>query len=313
MRVSDEFPEMVRVFIVEDSPIERFRLSEMLKQAGFAVIGAVESAEEAHEQVIAGSNTEPPFDLMLVDLRLPAMDGVDFCRIVKADPRYQFIPLIIVTADESTAQLQRAFDAGVVDFVRKPVNRVELSARIKAATKSWWMEKQLRHMAHYDSLTGLVNRPLLMDRLEQAIRSAARCKSTVELIFVDLDRFKSLNDTLGHKAGDLALQETAQRLRGLVRESDTVARLGGDEFVILLSGSPHNDQGSSRLNEMINDAFGEPFNLNGESWQLGVSIGVARYPDMGTTAQELLLIADRSMYVQKRCHHKQVTRSADAG
>jgi diguanylate cyclase (GGDEF)-like protein len=233
--------------------------------------------------------------------------------MVKADPRYQFIPLIIVTGDESTIQLQRAYDAGVVDFVRKPVNRVELFARINAAAKSWWMETQLRQLAHYDSLTGLVNRSLLMDRLEQAIRSAARCKSTVELIFVDLDRFKPLNDTLGHKAGDLALQETAQRLRGLVRESDTVARLGGDEFVILLSGSQHNDQGSSRLNEMINDAFDEPFNLNGESWQLGASTGVARYPDMGTTAQELLLIADRSMYVQKRCHHEQMTRSADAG
>ena len=125
---------------------------------------------------------------MLVDLRLPTMDGVDFRRIVKAYPRYQFIPLIIVTAEESIAQLQRALDAGVVDFVKKPVNRVELSARIKAAAKSWWMEKQLRYLAHYDSLTGLVNRSLLMDRLDQAIRSAARCKSSVELIFVDLDR-----------------------------------------------------------------------------------------------------------------------------
>lgn len=228
MRISDEFPEMLRIFIVEDSSIERCRLSEMLKIAGFAVVDAVGSAEEAHRRVIASRNPDPAFDLMLVDLQLPAMDGVDFCRIVKADPRYQFTPLIIVTGDGRIAQLQRAYDAGVVDFVRKPVNRVELSARVKSAAKSWWLETQLRHLAHYDSLTGLVNRFLLMDRLEQAIRSAARCKSTFELIFVDLDRFKPLNDTLGHKSGDLALQETARRLSRLVRDSDTVARLGGD-------------------------------------------------------------------------------------
>jgi len=181
--------------------------------------------------------------------------------------------------------------------------RHTLLARIKSAAKSWWMEKQLRRLAHHDSLTGLVNRALLMDRLQQAIRSAQRNNRAVELIFFDLDNFKLLNDTLGHEAGDLALQQTAQRLKRLVRDADTVARLGGDEFVILLSYAQRDGGGADRLSKKIEEAFDDPFDLNGEHWQLGASIGIARYPEMATTVRELLLAADRSMYSQK-CHHK---------
>jgi len=129
MPANDQSPDPLRILIVEDSLAERFRLSEILKREGFEITGEIGSAEEAQEQLIANSTEEPLLDLVLVDLRLPGMDGIELCRMFKRDPRYQHVPLIMVTGEESTAQLERAYDAGVVDFIKKPFNRIESGRR----------------------------------------------------------------------------------------------------------------------------------------------------------------------------------------
>ncbi|TVQ71565.1 MAG: diguanylate cyclase, partial [Chromatiaceae bacterium] len=159
-------------------------------------------------------------------------------------------------------------------------------------------QQQMEFMAHYDSLTGLANRVLLKDRLKQALRRAERKKATVTLLFLDLDRFKTINDTLGHNLGDLLLQTVAQRMKDTVRASDTLSRLGGDEFVLLLEDGA-NAQEISRLCQKLLSVLETPMLLEGHELVITASIGLATYPDDGEDADALLKNADLAMYAAK--------------
>ena len=159
-------------------------------------------------------------------------------------------------------------------------------------------EERIRHLAHHDPLTGLPNRLLLQDRVEHALGRARRAKSSVAVMLVDLDDFKRVNDTLGHLSGDELIRMVAERLRGLVRESDTVARLGGDEFAIVQTDL-RAAAGAAVLAEKIIAAVREPFDLNGRRASVGASIGIALFPQDGHTLEPLLKHADLALYRAK--------------
>ena len=154
---------------------------------------------------------------------------------------------------------------------------------------------ELEQLARHDPLTGLPNRRLLHERLEQAIALSRRGSTGIALLFVDLDDFKLINDSLGHDAGDTVLITVAQRLLEKIRVTDTVARLGGDEFVVLLAGTTHRDAVSVIAASLI-ESIGEDIPLDGQILNVNASIGISRYPDNGFTASELLSSADRAMY-----------------
>ncbi|HFQ92025.1 MAG TPA: diguanylate cyclase, partial [Chromatiales bacterium] len=158
----------------------------------------------------------------------------------------------------------------------------------------------LEHQALHDDLTGLPNRVLLADRVEHAILSARRNQSSLALLLTDLDHFKEINDTLGHHYGDLILKQVAQRMQKLVRSSDTVARLGGDEFAILLPTADREQ--ARRIVEKMIKAIEQPFELQGKTYILGSSTGIALYPEHGEDGSILLQRADVAMYLAKREH-----------
>lgn len=158
---------------------------------------------------------------------------------------------------------------------------------------------ELEHLAQHDTLTGLPNRALFNDRMELALASARRDKARLALLFIDLDRFKPINDTLGHAAGDLILRGISDRIRAHVRQSDTAARIGGDEFVVLLRNVHHPDDAHSVANK-IREAAALPFIFDGQPpITLSVSIGIALYPDNGTDLLSLAKHADKAMYSEK--------------
>lgn len=159
-------------------------------------------------------------------------------------------------------------------------------------------EEQIRYQANYDALTGLPNRTLLRDRLEQSLAAAHREEREIALLFVDLDRFKLVNDSLGHVAGDALLQQVAERMLALLRKSDTLARFGGDEFVVLL---PEVVAGSGvvRVAEEIIAELTRPIQLAGRDCFIGASVGIALYPSDGSDADALLRHADMAMYRAK--------------
>lgn len=165
-------------------------------------------------------------------------------------------------------------------------------------------EEQIHYQAYYDALTGLPNRALLVDRLEHDLHLAKRNNQIGSLLFIDLDRFKRVNDTMGHEVGDHLLTQVADRLSGLIRASDTLSRFGGDEFVILLSDIPE-AQHAAVVAEKIVEAMQQPFNLNGKDLVTGASIGIAMAPADADQATELLRLSDLAMYKAKESGRNQ--------
>ena len=174
----------------------------------------------------------------------------------------------------------------------------DFADRLAVAISAVQREKKLYHQAHFDSLTGLPNRQLLKDRLEQFLRHAVRKGAMGALMFVDLDNFKQINDTGGHSLGDEILQRTAERLRICVSEEDTVARQGGDEFIVVLSeiDSPLR---ASRVAEKIITMLSSPFRLDDRRYFLGASVGIVIFPNDGADIETLLRNADIAMYRAK--------------
>ena len=160
-------------------------------------------------------------------------------------------------------------------------------------------DEHIRHLAQHDALTNLPNRALLTDRLQQAIACARRDKQNVGLMFIDLDRFKPINDTLGHVVGDWLLQQVAVRMSGCIRDSDTVARVGGDEFVVLLRVID-NVEDAVMVAEKIRSALIQPFNLAQQSLFISCSIGIALYPEHAKDEKEMMDYADIAMYQAKQ-------------
>jgi diguanylate cyclase (GGDEF)-like protein/PAS domain S-box-containing protein len=165
------------------------------------------------------------------------------------------------------------------------------------------MEEQIRRMAHFDSLTNLPNRILLMDRLEQALAISQRNHSKTSVIFMDLDHFKVINDSLGHHVGDMLLQQVAERIRGALREVDTVSRLGGDEFVMVLPELRHTEDATTIAQKLLH-TLDDDFFISGEKLRISPSLGISIYPDHADDASTLIRIADKAMY-----HAKQAGRN----
>jgi diguanylate cyclase (GGDEF)-like protein len=183
-------------------------------------------------------------------------------------------------------------DREIEVFMRSTANQMAQYLNRKQA------ETALRYSANHDALTGLAGRPLLQERLTHAIQRATRQQTKVAVMFMDLDRFKHINDSLGHSAGDVLLRGFAERLQKGVRESDTVARFGGDEFVVVLEGLNHPDDVVTPLTKLRNQ-FSLPFDVNGRELRATASIGISVFPDDGQDSEALLANADAAMYRAK--------------
>ena len=219
--------------------------------------------------------------------------GIPLCSLQESDPAVQGV---LVLESYCTQERYTDKDIELLQFV---------STQVAAAIERKQMHARLERMAQYDTLTQLPNRQLFLDRLQTALRRAQRDQSQLALLFLDLDRFKEINDTLGHAAGDQLLQQVAQRLLECVRGSDTVARLGGDEFVLLLESCQGLDNAMMIAHKVL-EAFDPAFLLGERTVSVQPSIGVALHPDHGAEEHHLLNLADEAMYHSKKSGGNQV-------
>ena len=187
-----------------------------------------------------------------------------------------------------------------------------VSTQVATAIERKQLHARLKHMAQYDSLTGLPNRGLLYDRLKMALARTRREQGHMSVLYLDLNNFKQVNDSLGHAAGDELLQEVAHRLKQCVRDLDTVARMGGDEFVVLLENIRLSEQ-ASNMAKKIRSAISQPIKIEGCSLCVLPSIGIALYPEHGDEAQQLLRHADEAMYLEKKNSDNHVAKGSDNG
>ncbi len=202
---------------------------------------------------------------------------------------------------EIRAFLQRAAQGSYDEiYTNSPIKELkELAQELNSLHKDMYSKtKKLKHQATHDMLTGLPNRALCLDRINQAMALSQRKRQTFSLMLLDLDQFKEINDTLGHKAGDLLLEVTASRLMRIVRKSDSVARLGGDEFAILLPSADASQ--TAIVAQKALKSIQKPFHFEDHTLHIHASIGAAIYPDHGRTVGDLLHNADVAMYHAKR-------------
>lgn len=326
-----------RILVVDDSKVIRTAIRERLESDNIEVVEAA-NGKQAMESVY---NQLP--DLLLLDVVMPGIDGISVLKILRNTYTKQQLPIIPVTSRDSSDEIVQALDFGANDYITKPIDFDILWARLsnqlmqkqaaeylryaqasleqqitlrtaelnssnqklkRVIQERILAEDRLQRQANYDELTGLPNRSLAKDRLEQTIEKAKRQALNPCVAFLDLDNFKHVNDTLGHAAGDELLQQAARRLSACARKSDTVARLGGDEFLLILEGSNNGSTQPSELGvqlvgERIIESFSRSFIVDGHEVNVTPSLGFAIFPKDGEDGSSLMRHADAAMYRSK--------------
>ncbi|HET7272893.1 MAG TPA: EAL domain-containing protein [Rubrobacter sp.] len=282
----------VRVLLVEDNPGDARLVEILLSETGQGFdVKHVGTLGEALDEL-----DRPPFEVVLLDLSLPDSAGLDTVeRMRRAAPQ---LPLVVLSGRDDEEVALQALQSGAEDYLVKGQESGDLISRsIRYSIERKNAEDKLARLAQYDPLTNLANRALFHDRLEHALARAERREGMLALLFLDLDRFKAVNDTLGHVGGDALLKQVGDRISARIRESDTVARLGGDEFAIIIEDVVE-ARDAARVAEDLVKILSEPFIVNGHEIPMGVSIGIAVSPP--SKDNRLLKDADAAMYRAKR-------------
>ncbi|MBW4535914.1 MAG: EAL domain-containing protein [Pleurocapsa minor HA4230-MV1] len=315
----------ISILVVDDLADNLQILANTLSKQGYQVRCAKNGST-----ALRGASTILP-DLILLDIKMPDIDGYEVCQQLKANKETCDIPVIFLSALDDVLDKVKAFEVGGVDYISKPFQVKEVLVRVKnqialqlakaeitklnqdlerrvhqrtigletAMQKLEQAQQQLIHDALHDSLTGLPNRTLLIERIQYTIAHAKRNPDyKYGVLFIDLDRFKVINDSLGHSIGDELLIAVSNLLQECVRENDLVARLGGDEFVILLDGIK-SIQDATSIGERIQQKMRSPFDLQGQNIFTSASIGIVFGSTEYHNPADLMRDADIAMYRAK--------------
>lgn len=278
------------VLAVCDDPASREALLALLAPLGLRVT-ALSEPHQLWEQL---EEIDP--DLLVLDLDMPGLDGIDLCRAVRADVHFGQLPVLFLTAAADARTVQRIFEAGADDYVNKPIVGEELVVRIRNRLDRVRLHREL---AERDGLTGASSRRKSTAALEDLIALARRFEQPLSLALIDLDRFKALNDRLGHAAGDDALRRIGEMLAEAFRGEDVIGRWGGEEFVLGMYGMARDD-GIQRVAELLESFRGESFSgRDGRVARISFSAGVAEFPRDGQSLDELYRAADTALYQAK--------------
>ncbi|MEM8843908.1 MAG: EAL domain-containing protein [Pseudomonadota bacterium] len=284
--------ELQSILIADDDRSMRLALMNVLDSDGYELHEVSNGAEAYHYC----KKTLP--DLVLLDAMMPEMDGFDACQKIRELKNAKHTPILIVTALDDDDSVERAFRVGATDYLPKPVHFAVLRQRISRLLHAARVEKHVRHLAYTDPLTGLPNRTTLTTHLEGLLAKVREEHEMLAMLFLDLDRFKLVNDTLGHSVGDLLLKAVADRLQRCIRGGDMVARLGGDEFTVIIDRAKSKES-VARIAQSICDNLNQPFSFAGQEIFVSTSIGVSLYPQDGKDIGELMKHADTAMFHAK--------------
>lgn len=310
--------DRARILIVDDNQDSLEILRVRLESWGYRAQTA-RDGEEALAQVEAS----PP-DLILLDIMMPRVDGIEVARRIKTNEALPFIPIIMETALDTTEAKVEGLDAGADDYITKPIDFDELKARINSMLRIKRLQdeledrerelldvnEQLLRLAQTDALTGLDNRRHLEYRLHEMFAHARRFNEPIACVMCDLDRFKTVNDTYGHQAGDEVLRQFAQILKHEARSVDRVGRFGGEEFMLILPGAGIDAAGlfAERVRKQVES---HTFSVNGgeTSIRRTASFGVSTWPHPRIGATDVLVrAADEALYVAKETGRDRVVR-----
>jgi diguanylate cyclase (GGDEF)-like protein len=315
----------VDILIVDDKPENLHVLSTLLTEQGYCVRGVVSGS-----MALRAVQSAPPH-LILLDIMMPDMDGYAVCNQLKADPKTASIPIIFISALDEVFDKVQAFQNGGVDYITKPFQWEEVLARIKThlslfaahtalstlnselelrvikrtaqlqaeTAQRYEVQQELLHLALHDPLTGLPNRTCFSDFLTEVLAQAHQQPHyRFAVFYLDCDRFKMVNDSLGHALGDQLLIAVAERLQGCLQSREKLARLGGDEFAILLENIP-DASAAIQLAEQVNAALGDLYIINQQEIFMNACIGIVMGDGRYEQPEHLLRDADTAMYQAK--------------
>ncbi len=280
------------ILVVDDDQSSRIVMRGILEKNGYKIT-EVNSGIDA----LKFCQNEVP-DLILMDALMPVMDGFTTCEKIMSLDCDTYPTILMITALQDEGTLERAFAAGATDFILKPINMTVLQQRVSRALHTGHIDRHIHHLSYYDNLTALPNRTFFIERSKNLLNTAEQHHTKVAVIFLDLDRFKLVNDSQGHESGDLLLKAFSKRLESCVRSADLVARLGGDEFTVVLNNIK-TPEAASKVAEKIQHALREPFTFTNQQIYISSSIGISFYPDNGTSINELMKQADTAMFQAK--------------
>ena len=300
-----------KILVVEDRSLSATELSTCLSQDHEVAV----EADARRALKLAIKNT---FELVLISLDLQAFDSLRLCAKLRSSDHTRMLPILVMVESETDARLMRALDLGVNDYLLRPVERNELKARVRTQLLRKRYADHLRdntklmlEMATMDGLTHLTNRRRFEEQFAHLVEQSLQAGKSVSMLLIDIDHFKSVNDTYGHPAGDKVLVEFGRRLRGAVRDIDLAARFGGEEFVVAM---PETDratgfQVAERLREILST---DPFRIDesADPISVTVSVGVAALVGPTGSATDLLARADAALYRAKRHGRNRVVEAA---
>ena len=298
----------MKILIAEDDPISRRLLEAFLRKWGYAVV-AVAKGDDAWALLEAA---DPP-RLAILDWMMPGIEGVEICRRVRARTERPYTFMILLTARGRKQSLLDGLKAGADDYLSKPFDAEELRARLQVGERIIKMQDELiagrdelHFQATHDALTGVASRRASLEVLVRELARGSREKKPVGIVLADIDHFKEINDKYGHVAGDIVLQEVAQRMSRCTRAYDCVGRYGGEEFLIIFPSST--DDGVLRLAERMRQSMqGAPVQTPEGEIAITVSFGVTSIHSTGQhDVNDLLRIVDAALYRAKNAGRNRV-------
>ena len=291
----------MKILIAEDDLTSRLILENMLTKWGFEVVSATNGTD-----AWAKLQEEDPPRLLILDWMMPGIEGIEICRRLrensKSEDQYTYVTLL--TAKESKENIVTGMEAGADDYITKPFDMHELRVRVRAGERIVQLQsellkakKELEIQSRTDPLTGVLNRRAILSQIGSELSRAKRQNSQISISILDLDHFKSINDTFGHLAGDAVLREGMHRVKLAVREYDSVGRFGGEEFIVVLPGANTTDAFSvaERIRIRINEKAAD---VDGTIISFTVSQGLATC-NGDATMDEMIALADEALYRAK--------------
>jgi two-component system, cell cycle response regulator len=302
-----------RVLAAEDNPVFQTMLRSMLLKWNFDPVIADNGLE-----ALTMLQAEDSPQLVILDWMMPGLDGIEVCRRIRTEGREPYRYILLLTARTEAHDLVEGMEAGADDYLTKPFNSHELRVRLRAGQRILELQEQLlqarealRAQATHDGLTGILNRTAVLETLDRELERSFRERHPVSLLIADLDRFKSINDTYGHLAGDYVLREAARRMTAALRSYDTVGRYGGEEFLIILAGSD-SETARSQAERIRLSLAKEPFVIGNERVSVTCSVGFSTHRGGSRSrADDLVKRADLALYESKNAGRNRVQFRAE--
>jgi two-component system cell cycle response regulator len=289
----------LKILVADDSRTNLALISDSLKKLGHEVLPA-KSGEEA---IKIFANTRP--DLVLLDVVMDGIDGFECAKKIRQISADDWIPIIFISASVDDESISKGINAGGDDYLTKPFSHMTLAAKIKAMQRISDMRQKLYEttqvlhtLSTTDSLTGAFNRFQFDSIIQEKLSYAKAFDTMFAILFLDLDHFKNINDTLGHQAGDQLLKNVVTRLKAVLSGNDFIARMGGDEFAIILDRIDSEDVAHDTAKKII-ASLSDSHDLYGTNVVVGCSIGMCIFPKDGDSHEKLMRNADTAMYYAK--------------